>query len=211
MGGGRSCTKCGVTKPDTEFFKDSRNKSGLRSSCKDCDKARGKAHYAANRKKRLAWQKNYYRAHQEEAVGYARQWRKDNPEKTREYHRLFAERYPEKECKRHRLKGRIYYKKNPEKAKAASRAWGAKNPEKVALKNSRRRAKTSEFEVREKDIARIYAQPCAACGTKERITLDHIVPLARGGKHSVGNFQPLCHSCNCSKGAKLMTEWMMVK
>lgn len=34
-------------------------------------------------------------------------------------------------------------------------------------------------------------------------TLDHIVPLAKGGAHSVSNTQCACHRCNASKGAKL--------
>jgi len=54
MGSGRAYTRCGVSKQLSEFFKDSKSKQGLRSSCKDCDKARGRAHDEANRENRLA-------------------------------------------------------------------------------------------------------------------------------------------------------------
>lgn len=37
--------------------------------------------------------------------------------------------------------------------------------------------------------------------------VDHIVPLARGGKHELSNLQCLCKRCNISKGVKLMSEW----
>jgi len=208
MGSGRACTKCGVSKQLSEFFKDSKSKQGLRSSCKDCDKARGRAHYEANREKRLAWQKEYYLANQENAVIYARQWRRDNPEKTRGYHAAYKEKYPEKERIRHFEKSLNYRKKYPERVRDACRKWGKNNREKVALINQRRRAKTSEFVVLEKDIASIYSRPCVRCNKTSNITLDHIIPLSRGGAHSVGNFQPLCKSCNSSKGAKTMTEWI---
>jgi len=208
MGYGRACTKCGVSKQLGEFFKDSKSKQGFRASCKDCDKARGRAHYEANREKRLAWQKEYYLANQEDAVIYARQWRRDNPEKTRKYHASYKEKYPEKERERHAKKSLRYRTEKPELVKLWGKNWSDRNPHKVTLKSQRRRAKTSEFVVLEKDIASIYSRPCVRCNTTSNITLDHIIPLSRGGAHSVGNFQPLCKSCNSSKGAKTMTEWI---
>jgi len=37
--------------------------------------------------------------------------------------------------------------------------------------------------------------------------MDHVVPLIRGGRHSVGNIIPACRSCNSSKGGKFIIEW----
>ena len=51
---------------------------------------------------------------------------------------------------------------------------------------------------------------CLHCGvlfSKEiPPTLDHIVPLNRGGQHTRANIQLLCHSCNASKQDKLEEE-----
>lgn len=43
---------------------------------------------------------------------------------------------------------------------------------------------------------------CLRCGTRENISRDHVVPIANGGSNSIANLQPLCCSCNSSKGTK---------
>jgi hypothetical protein len=43
---------------------------------------------------------------------------------------------------------------------------------------------------------------CVMCGTHIDLTIDHIVPLAKGGGTDVQNLQTLCRRCNSSKGAK---------
>jgi 5-methylcytosine-specific restriction endonuclease McrA len=44
---------------------------------------------------------------------------------------------------------------------------------------------------------------CAKCGATEDLTIDHIIPMARGGTNDLENLQILCRKCNSSKGAKL--------
>jgi DNA-binding transcriptional regulator YhcF (GntR family) len=41
---------------------------------------------------------------------------------------------------------------------------------------------------------------CRHCGTHTELTVDHIIPESKGGKHSLDNMQTLCHRCNCIKG-----------
>lgn len=48
-----------------------------------------------------------------------------------------------------------------------------------------------------------YRNKCANCGCSGKLELDHIYPLSKGGAHCVSNIQPLCRSCNASKGAKI--------
>jgi HNH endonuclease len=49
---------------------------------------------------------------------------------------------------------------------------------------------------------------CAACGSPDKLTIDHIVPVSRGGHCDADNLQALCDSCNKRKGRKTMTEFM---
>ncbi len=51
---------------------------------------------------------------------------------------------------------------------------------------------------------------CSYCGIKfppAQLTLDHIVPLVRGGKTTKGNVAPVCKECNNKKKYLLPMEW----
>jgi 5-methylcytosine-specific restriction endonuclease McrA len=59
-----------------------------------------------------------------------------------------------------------------------------------------------------RDILDQYHHRCAYCGKKmERLTIDHVNPLSKGGKHSASNVVPSCGSCNSKKNAKTPEEW----
>lgn len=63
------------------------------------------------------------------------------------------------------------------------------------------------------DIREIRSQThFCLCGADFKIvkpTVDHIVPLSRGGSDWASNLQLLCGPCNDSKGSKLMCEWVI--
>lgn len=44
---------------------------------------------------------------------------------------------------------------------------------------------------------------CAVCGSNEYISIDHILPLSKGGDNTEDNLQPLCRDCNLSKRDQL--------
>jgi 5-methylcytosine-specific restriction protein A len=51
---------------------------------------------------------------------------------------------------------------------------------------------------------------CHYCGRKtaaRELTMDHIVPVARGGKSTKGNVVPACKTCNTAKKRLLPMEW----
>lgn len=54
---------------------------------------------------------------------------------------------------------------------------------------------------------RAQARSCTyGCG-RLASTVDHVVPLIRGGTNFEGNLVPACRACNASKCARLLTEW----
>ncbi|MEA3246538.1 MAG: HNH endonuclease [Gemmatimonadota bacterium] len=51
---------------------------------------------------------------------------------------------------------------------------------------------------------------CVYCGTSlglDIATLDHVVPLSRGGDHAPGNLVAACRACNQLKGSQLPVEF----
>lgn len=44
---------------------------------------------------------------------------------------------------------------------------------------------------------------CLKCGATDKLTVDHIIPRARGGSNKPANLQCLCLTCNTRKSASL--------
>jgi len=74
-----------------------------------------------------------------------------------------------------------------------------------------KKAQNGVFVIYESDVKQLRNKPCFYCGSKERLTLDHIVPISRGGVHSIGNLVTACKSCNSKKGDRFIMEWRLGK
>jgi hypothetical protein len=95
-------------------------------------------------------------------------------------------------------------------ADADRAAYRAKKREENYVRRARL-AGAQTFLVTDRDWRRLlerYQHRCAYCLVpSDTLTRDHIVPLARGGSHGVGNLLPVCARCNGSKNALFLTEW----
>ena len=125
-------------------------------------------------------------------------WRKNNPEKQK---------------KSTRESSKKYYWGNHEasklRAKAANSRYKKSHPEVGRQSEHRRRVRkigNGVFKIIPKDLQRLQRTPCQECGTMKKLTIDHVVPISKGGTHSIGNLQSLCLSCNTSKKNKFIIE-----
>lgn len=58
-----------------------------------------------------------------------------------------------------------------------------------------------------RNIREKWENKCAYCESDIDITLDHIVPLSKGGLDYTSNIVACCKSCNHSKGHTPCMEW----
>jgi 5-methylcytosine-specific restriction protein A len=56
-------------------------------------------------------------------------------------------------------------------------------------------------------LAKGVCQYCEKQISPKALTMDHIVPISRGGKSSKGNVVPACKDCNTLKKQLLPIEW----
>ena len=74
----------------------------------------------------------------------------------------------------------------------------------------RERAKARELRESQWWKRRRAAGVCHYCGNKfapKDLTIDHLVPLVRGGRSTKGNLVPACKECNTRKQHQLAFEW----
>lgn len=57
----------------------------------------------------------------------------------------------------------------------------------------------------------ILPQACCYCGSRDQLSIDHLIPTKRGGENSGENIVWACRSCNSSKWACDALEWLATK
>ena len=90
--------------------------------------------------------------------------------------------------------------------------WYDLNPDPAHVKRERERAR--ELRRTAWWRAQIAKGVCHYCGRQvgaANLTLDHVVPVARGGTSTRGNCVPCCLDCNAKKGAATPAERILAR
>ena len=208
----KTCMKCG-----TLFYG---------RKCGKCNAARAKAWRTANPGKfkasRAKWKAEnsekdltsdakYRAAHKEQIKLLSAKWHAANKERVAARNAKWRAEHPEET----RIKRARHYAENKERTLEQIAQYRIKHPERIRVWKANRRARERELQgilssgLVEK-LLRLQQGKCLCCRQPlgDDYHLDHVLPLALGGKNEDSNMQLLKKSCNLSKNAKHPVAFM---
>jgi 5-methylcytosine-specific restriction endonuclease McrA len=98
---------------------------------------------------------------------------------------------------------------------AKTQRYKARHPAAVSVSRGRRRARLKQGEgltpAEWQATLEEYGGRCAYCARIRKLTLDHIEPLCKGGKHEAGNAAPACAECNGTKNGRQLIIWLALR
>lgn len=172
-------------------------------------------HYWKNRERLLVGKRLDYHKHKHIRRAQKRQFKLDHPEIVKEWKR----RDSVKNAERYRRKAREWRLKNKDRADANARAWKQQNRERVYANVRKRQAlelncpigdlnEIIEWQIQWKRQLFVVCHWCKSEFRPKDCHSDHIIPLAKSGKHELKNLCIACKPCNLSKGTKLPEEFL---
>ena len=176
----KTCTKCGESKPLTEYYKHNQRKDGLFGFCKSCYKI--KRDSSMDKDKRRAYEREYW----------------SRPEnKARRAKQVKNSMLKNKE--RHEAVRAIYLKTDA----------GLNTQRKSCQVNRCKKQGAYVEHVDPLELYNEQSGLCYICFNEfsfKNMEMDHVIPLSKGGKHQLSNVKMCCARCNKSKGAKIITS-----
>ncbi len=175
-----------------------------RSTHKKQIKASRKAWRKANKEKEKVIYKRYYETHKEQIKAYYETHKKQSKARARAWYKVNKVKAT--------ARRKAWYKANKEKRKMQIKAYCKNNPEIVRNASRKRRAlkyKTQVESINEKIVFMRDGWICQICHKRVdkkfkhpnpmSASLDHIVPMNKGGTHTYNNVQLAHLRCNMEK------------
>lgn len=167
---------------------------------REYESQRRKRRHQQNKEYENQRQRAWYQANHERALVTGKAWRQEN-------------------SKHHNALRQSWRLRNIERFRANLRNWRNAVPGRISAQHSKRRAYKvqaggSYDAIEWENLKAKYAYTCLCCGRREpdiKLTADHVMPVSKGGTSFIENIQPLCKSCNSSKGTRIIDYRLMWK
>jgi len=213
----KPCTKCGEPKLAEEFYDNPYAKDGMDSWCKECRKTDNAAWNKNNPDKRKPIAnrsfKKAYADPEKRAVFAVRvdEWREDNPDRVKQHRRTDLAKNGQKPAR-------------VAKRRSARKQWFEDRPGYRAAASHKRRALIKQAPIVDDmiNVWVLYKRDhgiCTLCTYPVdkmlkwpdlRIaTIDHAIPVTRGGEHSYVNTKLAHHCCNTKKNNRFETPQLL--
>lgn len=197
----KKCTKCGEI---GEFYV--RKNGNPQDCCKKCFNNRGSKYQKNNLDRVRRNSKLRHLKNPDKFNGDRNRWAKENPDKRKNIVHNYYEKHKE------RLLNIVskWRKLHPKSTRKYTKNWMKTHPFKSVEYNNKRKAMKLDVggvisDVEWERLLETHNYTCLCCGRNDvKLTLDHVIPLSKGGRNVIENVQPLCGSCNSSKGAKII-------
>lgn len=166
-------------------------------------------------KEHIKMKRDEYKSKNRERV---KKWKRDDYLRSRDRYIYRAKKHYVEHCEAKKAYSRKYQQDNIVKVIKRIAEWERRNPEKKKAYSENRRAqkKIGGGKISAQDIKTQYLIQGGLCywcerPVNENYHLDHLIPLSRGGLHSVNNIVISCPKCNVTKNNKTPEEFRKFK
>jgi hypothetical protein len=181
----KTCTKCGQSKPLSEYYRDAKARDGHQFHCKQCDGASRRAYYQANKVKILEHNEKYAKENRDIILAYGKQYhaghREENRQRCHEYYLANKERM--------NAQSSAYQQAHKEERSLYQKQYQVENKERLAMR-AKERVTAYDEHVKERMNARsrqLYRElknrillflggKCYCCGLDDLrfLTIEHL-------------------------------------
>lgn len=185
------CSACLVNKDVQEYSRQTRASDGFQSRCKQCAKVSHAAYQGLHIKEHRERERRYYSINNDG-------------------HRRASAKYYVAHKREISVKKAALRNINPDKYRILSAAYRRTHPFIIRDQTHRRRARIHGVFVESVKMSVLVERDHGQCGIchnevdKADWSIDHILPISKGGEHSYQNTQLAHLRCNLSKGARII-------
>ena len=203
----KTCNCCKITKPLTEFSIKKSTKDGYYGFCKQCKAEKDKEYRIVNKAKLKDKQAAKYKDNKEAILEKRRKrYQEATPEmveKRKEVKRKYTQNAPEEVKQRKKEYDKKYFASEAGKI-TTMKSVHKRRAQKVSSEDGTVTSQALDKLKEEQDYKCKYCGSALDFSAKGQVHLDHIIPLSKGGAHSITNVVWSCASCNLKKSNKLI-------